>query len=346
MGYKLEILDPITFPGWDELILSNQDISFFHSKAWATVLRETYHYKPLYFTKLADSKISILLPFMEINSFLTGKRGVSLPFTDYCEPLVNQDNNTFQFLRQIIDYGKKSGWKYYQLRGGKTLLPDVTSSSYYFIHTLDLNGSEKDIFRKFRSSTKRNIKKAAKKNVEVQISCSEESMKEFYRLNCLTRKGHGLPPQPFHFFEKIYEHIISKNRGFVVLALYQQETIAAAVYFHFGKKAIYKYGASNSRYQSLRANNLVMWEAIKWYCENGYESFCFGRTKPENKGLMQFKSGWGTEQNILPYYKYDLRREAFVEDNPKLTGIHNKIFGKMPIPLLRLAGQLLYPHMA
>ena len=89
-----------------------------------------------------------------------------------------------------------------------------------------------------------------------------------------------------------------------------------------------------------------MWEAIKWYCENGYESFCFGRTKPENKGLMQFKSGWGAEQNILPYYKYDLRREAFVEDNPKLTGIHNKIFGKMPIPLLRLAGQLLYPHMA
>jgi len=35
-------------------------------------------------------------------------------------------------------------------------------------------------------------------------------MGEYYRLHCLTRKRHGLPPQPTGFFQKIQEHIIAK----------------------------------------------------------------------------------------------------------------------------------------
>jgi lipid II:glycine glycyltransferase (peptidoglycan interpeptide bridge formation enzyme) len=107
----------------------------------------------------------------------------------------------------------------------------------------------------------------------------------------MTRKEHGLPPQPFHFFKKIHDHIISKNLGVVVLASFDRENVAGAIYFHIGEKAVFKYGASDKKFQHLRANNLVMWEAIKWYSQNGYRSLCFGRTEPENQGLLQFKSG-------------------------------------------------------
>jgi len=50
-----------------------------------------------------------------------------------------------------------------------------------------------------------------------------------------------------------------------MLASHKGKNIASAVYFHFGDKAIYKYGASDRKYQHLRANNLVMWEAIRWF---------------------------------------------------------------------------------
>jgi lipid II:glycine glycyltransferase (peptidoglycan interpeptide bridge formation enzyme) len=181
--------------------------------------------------------------------------------------------------------------------------------------------------------------------VETNIYTSVESVREFYRLNCLTRREHGLPPQPYYFFKKIYEHIISKNLGIVVLAEYKNKNIAGAVYFHFGDKAIYKYGASEKKYQHLRANNLVMWKAIKWHSQNGYKSFCFGRTEPENKGLKQFKSGWGAKESRIFYYIYDLSKGAFVQNSSRVTGFHNKIFSHMPIPLLKMSGSLLYKHM-
>ena len=69
--------------------------------------------------------------------------------------------------------------------------------------------------------------------------------------------------------------------GFIVLGSYRGAAIAANVYFHFGDQVIYKYGASDKTYQHLRANNLVMWEAIKWACDKGYKAFSFlaGRSR-------------------------------------------------------------------
>jgi lipid II:glycine glycyltransferase (peptidoglycan interpeptide bridge formation enzyme) len=130
-----------------------------------------------------------------------------------------------------------------------------------------------------------------------------------------------------------------------MLASYNKKTIAGAVYFHFGDKALFKYGASEKKYRHLRANNLVMWEAVKQYVKNGYGSFCFGRTEPENAGLRQFKSGWGAKEYLIYYYKYDLIKGAFVKDSSKVKGLHNKIFKNMPIPLLKITGSLLYRHM-
>jgi lipid II:glycine glycyltransferase (peptidoglycan interpeptide bridge formation enzyme) len=160
----------------------------------------------------------------------------------------------------------------------------------------------------------------------------------------MTRKHHGLPPQPYHFFKKIYDHIISKNLGFVVLASHENRNIACAVFFHFGDKAIYKYGASDRNYQHLRANNLVMWEAIKWYCQNGYKSLSFGRTESENRGLKQFKTGWGTRENVINYYKYDFKKDTFTTDHLTVTKLQQSFFRKMPIPLLNIFGSLLYRH--
>jgi len=87
-----------------------------------------------------------------------------------------------------------------------------------------------------------------------------------------------------------------------------------------------------------------MWEAIKWYCQNGYQSFCFGRTEPENHGLRQFKNGWGTKERMINYYKYDLMEDAFISDHQRVTILQENIFRKLPIPLLNIVGSLAYRH--
>jgi len=148
------------------------------------------------------------------------------------------------------------------------------------------------------------LSKASSYQLKVEICNSVDSINKFYKLNCITRKRHGLPPQPSYFFKNIYKYIIAKDNGFVVLASYKGHNVAGAVFFHFGKNAIYKYGASNYTYQHLRPNNIIMWEAIKWYSLNGYSNLCFGITELEHNGLRQFKNNWGTEERIINYYKY------------------------------------------
>ena len=344
MTVSLNIVNPLEYPGWDELLTTNPSASFFHTSSWAKVLAETYNYKPLYFCNIKEG-LSSLIPTMEIRSLITGKRGVSLPFTDYSAPIFDKDSDAQHAIDRIIQYGKTADWDYLEIRGGSFFPEEIPSFTTYYGHTLELSSDENLVFRLFRDSTVRNIKKAVKESVIVRRSESMDGVNEFYRLNCITRREHGLPPQSREFFRRIYQQIISLGKGFIVLAEYDGRCIAACVYFHFNGKAMYKYGASDKKYQHLRANNLVMWEAIKWYCRNGYGSFCFGRTEPENKGLRQFKSGWGAMEHVIRYCRYDLKKEKYMRRNLKKSNFVESVLRRMPLTMLRITGEMFYRHM-
>jgi hypothetical protein len=345
MGFSIQIIDPTRFPSWDSMLLRAPGASFFHGSAWARVLYESYGYTPFYFTVMEGDRLRALVPVMEVNSFLTGKRGVSLPFTDSCAPILDGDISFPDLFNRIVEFGKTRGWKYIELRGAHDLLPMTPCLISYFGHTLDLTKGEKGLYSGLRDSTRRNVKKAEKEKVEVRIEKTGDALGEFCRLNRMTRREHGLPPQPYHFFEKVHRHILYKENGFLALAYFQGKAVAANVYFYFGDRAIYKYGASDKAYQHLRANNLVMWEAVKWFAHKGFKSLCFGRTEPENEGLRQFKAGWGAEETQVHYLKYDLRQAAFVPGKKKGEPAYAGLFRATPAPILNAIGSLLYRHM-
>jgi hypothetical protein len=68
-------------------VTAHSRFSFFHGSAWAKTLQGAYGFKPVYFTASEADGRSSILPLMEVNSWLTGRRGIALPFTDDCEPL-------------------------------------------------------------------------------------------------------------------------------------------------------------------------------------------------------------------------------------------------------------------
>jgi GNAT acetyltransferase-like protein len=345
MSLDIENINPLAYEQWDKLILENNLYSFFHSYAWIKVLWETYGYKPNFFILKNKRGLPAVLPFMEVNSRYTGRRGVSLPFSDYCDPIIREEIAAWRLLEHAIDFGKTSNWKYLDLHGGEIIFNGKNPSREYYGHLLELNAEPNKILKQFRNSTRRSIKKSVKSGVEIQRSNSLESMQDFYRLHCLTRKRHQIPVQPLQFFKKIHENIISKKSGFIIKALYRNKIVGAAVFFHFGKKALFKFGASDLNYQHLRMNNLIMWEAIKWYSTHGFESFCFGRTDMENVGLRRFKQGWGTKEYLIKYFKYDLTRDSLITNNSdKMNLMLRSVFGKVPVPISRIIGALLYKH--
>lgn len=314
---------------------------FFRSSNWQKVLQDAYSYKPVHISSPAGSQLA-RIPLMEVDSLLTGKRAVSLPFTDYCEPVAVNERGFSDLLNEILKHGRQAGWKYLELRGGSQFLAGKPIFKTYLGHTLRLHNDEKELTSAM-PGTRQNIRKAERLGVRVVISRSRRDLDDYYRLHCLTRKRHGVPVQPKSFFNAIHRHVISKEMGFTALGIWQGEPVAGAVYFHNGKKGIYKFGASDPEHLPLRANNLVMWEAIRWFSRNGFEELCFGRTEPDNTGLLRFKKSWGPREQVLSYYHYDFRRSAFIQAPPP-TAPGSALLRRLPIPILRLAGLLLYRH--
>jgi hypothetical protein len=342
MSLTCEQLNPLLSDRWEELVQQMPGRSFFHSANWARVLHDSYGYEPAYIALFRQGVSVALIPFMTVNSLLTSRRGVSLPFTDYCEPLITDHDAIPEVLEWLVEHARRTGWKTVEIRGGGSHFASVPRSRFFYRHTLDLSAGEEALDSRLRESTRRNIRKGMREGVEISAGTSLQAVEAFYRLNCSTRKQHGLPPQPYHFFKNIHAHILSREQGVVLLATYRNRTIAGAVCFHSGRQALYKYGASDVNCQQLRANNLVMWEALRWYVARGYARFCFGRTEPENQGLRQFKAGWGPEEQVINYYKYDVGKGAFVEDISHVKSWQMAICRIMPAPILRLTGAILY----
>lgn len=343
---EIQRINPIGDSNWNALITPQPKHSFFHTAEWAKVLAETYGYAPAYFKAgEADGRCSIL-PLMEVDSWLTGRRGIALPFTDDCEPLC-PDAGAFQKLFEgVVEFGKSRNWKYLELRGGRELFGEVPASLSFYGHGLDLTVGEEKLFSGLESSVRRAIRKAEKSGVMVEILQSAEAMQIFYSLQCRTRKKHGLPPQPFKFFLNIHRHILSQDMGIVVLARHAGRPVAAAVYFYFGGRAIYKFGASDEAFQDLRGANLVMWAAIKEFVRRGMKHLDFGRTSLDNDGLRKFKLGWGTKEGKIESVKFDLKKNEFVADKDETSGWHTRAFRAMPVFMSRAIGAALYRHWA
>lgn len=341
-----QVLNPAHASNWSGLLAGFSDYSFFHSAAWAKTLAGAYGYTPIYLTVEEGGSVRGLLPLMEVNSRLTGRRGISLPFTDECGPLYDDCAWAHRLIQSAVTLGKSRGWKSLEFRGGRELFPSAPAAVSFYGHRLDLEEDEDALFARMDGSTRRAIRKAEKSGLTVTVSSGMEAMKTFYSLHCKTRRRHGLPPQPFVFFSNICRHILSRDLGMVVMAHWQDRPVAASVYFQSGTQAVYKFGASDESFQQLRGPNLVMWEAMKRLARHGARTLDMGRTSVDNEGLRRFKLHWGARERKIEYVKYDLRRNAFVTETDGARGWHNLVFRALPPGLSRMIGAALYRHLA
>ena len=341
---KLDHVDPTSIPHWNQWISTCENSTVFHTSNWARVLHETYGYRPYYLVCGGGDVPQLIFPIMEVHSLLTGRRGVSLPFSDYCRPLIHQGISLSNVFSKLKESGKSKKWDSIHLRDVPEWTHHPIEVTEFVDHAIDLNRTQNEIYSSLRSNYRRKIKKAMGHDLVIQEERSLEALQAYYKLHCITRKKHELPPQPVRFFKKIHEHILSEHLGFILLAYHKGVAIAGAVYMHFGKHIIYKYGSSDGIHDGLNGNYLVQWSGIKWAAQNGFETFSLGRTDPDNKGLIQYKDGWGATKRSLPYYTFDMNKQAFIAHKSKGMTYAKYLFKRLPVPLLKIAGSFLYPH--
>jgi hypothetical protein len=338
-------LDPVSDRRWDQLVTSHPDCDIFHSSGWARVLCKTYRHRPFYLHLSAGTRTVALVPLMEVASPLTGRRGICLPFSDGCCPLLFDQTIQSSVANKLLQLAITRNWKFLELRCATRPSTSSVPSATFYSHRIDLSRGTDDLFAGFASSVRGAIRRALKMGVTTEVSSSCDSLSEFYELHLRTRRRHGLPPQPMKFFRNIHEELLKGGSGFVVLARSASRPIAAAVFLRFAGKGLYKYAASDERHQELRGNDLVMWEGIRCLVQEGAHTLQLGRTSIENDGLRRFKSAWGVTEEMLHYFRFDVGKNSWLNMQDRPRTLHQQVFGRLPLKVNQLAGSMIYPHL-
>jgi len=332
---------------WDEFVASHPKGTPFHLSNWIRTLYQTYPFKPLAYKFINNrNRITGIFPYFMVRALSNRIRFISLPFSDYGGPLCQDENVETGLLKQIINGIQRRG-KNLEIRGHLLKDSGLICHNYYKRHILFLSNNPEEVKKSIDKKTiQYSIRKAEKAGVLIKEENTLWCMQEFYRLHLLTRKKHGIPSPPFKFFKNLFDNLVSKKIAFILLALYDSKVIAAGIFFKFKEIVYYKYNASDPQYLSHQTpNHLLTWYAIERACLDGYQYFDFGRTSPDNEGLMRYKEMWGAKPIDLPYYYYpQIIGAASKEESDQPYKIITNIWRSLPCRFVEKVGPLIYRY--
>jgi CelD/BcsL family acetyltransferase involved in cellulose biosynthesis len=331
---------------WLDFITAHPDTTIFHHPAWMHVISRTYGYHAFVIAVCnAEGEILAGLPMMDVSTTLRRHHWVSLPFTDYCNPLSRDAGSLERLTTCLTSFYYKGTAPRIELRWAFPCQQEMQTCSNYVLDTIALSTDADQVAWRFDRVHRQNTRAAVEKNVRIERGDQCEHLRLFYQLQLETRRRHGLPTQPQRFFDLLADRLFQQGLGFVLLAYKGDECLAGLVLLRWKQSLIAKYAASKKCTLSLRPNNLLFWDAIKWGCNNGYKVFDIGRSHIENEGLRRYKRGWGAREfplsySVLPTAPARPRVSRVVEK------IAQTIIRRSPVWVCRLSGELFYQHLA
>jgi len=267
------------------------------------VLSDTYGWEPSAYVVLDESgKPKAGLPFCRISDLL-GERIVSLPFSDYCDPLV-EDADSW---RLLID-GLLPEQLPISLRCLHNNLPladeRLTLAKQAKWHRLDLRPELDALWNAMHDSTHRAIRKSERAGLTLRVAQSEQELRSFFEMHLKIRKSeYGLLAQPYSFFQNIWRHFVDSQHGFLLLAIHEDKIVAGDFFLDWKDTLYYKFNASLPGDLSYRPNDLLIWEGIQRGKDLGLAYLDFGLSDVDQEGLIRYKRKFGTEEKTISFLR-------------------------------------------
>ena len=341
-------INPLTDVRWQQFTQRHPRASIFHSSGWLRALQLTYGYEPVAYTLSAPgTELTSAFVFSSVRSWATGRRLVSLPFSDHCEPLVDRDEDATEILNQISREASKSSYRFVEIRPQVSMAEVQGSDSSFgvsdtfILHRVDVRPTSEQLFRSFhKDCVQRKIRRAEKERLEYREGRSPELVDIFFELMLQTRRKHAVPPQPIDWFRNL-ANCLGDNLQ-IRVAMAGSEPAAAIITLKWNDTLIYKYGCSNAKFNNMGGTPLLFWKAIQSAKADNLSWFDLGRSDIDNEGLLAFKDHWSGIRTTLSYWRSPAPRPASSTNWGQRVGGH--VVKRMPDSLLTLAGRILYKH--
>ena len=347
VAYRVE---PLKDPRWDHFIERHPRASMFHSSAWLEALERTYGYQPIAYTTCSvGEELQNAVVFCKVESWLTGRRLVSLPFSDHCEPLLDSQDGLRPLAAALEQDAEREGWRYIEVRPIKAFnLPTSMHRSkiWYYFHQLELTPDLDTLLRNcHKGSIQRKIRRAEREHLTYREGSTEYLLACFYELFVLTRQRHSLPPPPRRWFANLMECFGPALK--IRVAFLNNQPVAAIITVRHKNTLVYKYGASEPRFRNLGSMHLLLWTSIQEAKDCKLRFFDLGRSDLHQLGLAIFKSRWGAAQSTVSYSRYGIAgnlQHAFDLSSNWKSRAASLVIAHLQPALLSSIGGVMYRH--
>src|SRR5262249_52991489 len=158
-------------------------------------------------------------------------------------------------------------------------------SAEYCLHRIDLRGTTAQIFRRFHpSNIQRAVRRAEREGLTYETGTSEELLAAFYQLLRMTRRRHGLPPQPIAWFRNLVACL--RDRVTIHVARKDGHPVASIVTLSFKNTLFYKYGGSDASLHRFGGMPFLFWHVIRDAQARGFAELDLGRSDIDQPGLI------------------------------------------------------------
>jgi hypothetical protein len=340
-------IDPLRDPRWPEYLEHDDRASVFHTPGWLAALQRTYGYEPVVFTtSSSEAPLANGLVFSRVNSRLTGRRLVSLPFSDHCEPLVKDAEEFGELLPALTGEVKQRQLKYMELRPLQSRMAGefgASECSEYCIHKIDLRPGIDALFQGLhKSSIRRYITRGKSEKLTYEKGTNHDLLAKFYRLFVMTRRRHGLPPSPLSWFSNLVDCLGEKVQIRIVSS--DATPVAGILSLTYKSTIMYKYGGSDGRYNNLGGMPYLFWMLISEAKAEGLQELDLGRSDLTNNGLITFKDRLGGARSPLTYWRLPRSVRRTSQDGWP-SRVAKRMFALTSDPVRVQLGNLLYRHL-
>jgi CelD/BcsL family acetyltransferase involved in cellulose biosynthesis len=294
---------------------------------------------------LSNGVVVAAIPFTHVRD-VRGERVVSLPFSDYCDPLVEDGEVWKDLVAPILAYDSPV-----MLRCLRNAVPvedtRFQASLRGLWHGIDLTRTEKDLWATLDGSARQNVRKAQRNGVVVREGRTLNDVRIFHDMHCRLRKSkHRLLAQPLAFFEALHGLFAPCDGLTVLLAEFDGEAIAGIFFLEWGGTLYYKFNASVD--QRHCPNDFLAWQGILMGRQRGLARLDFGLSDVAQSGLIRYKRKFATEEQHIwllqwrPQGYCDPRGEQVSQMLGRVTSLFTD--PAVPDAIARAAGSELYRY--
>jgi FemAB-related protein (PEP-CTERM system-associated) len=305
---------------------------------WKSVIEKTFGHRTSYLlSEGSENRIEGILPLVQLRSKLFGNFVVSLPYFNYGGICAENDSVARALLAAAIDITKEQRASHIELRHLNHLFDELPVKTAKVSMRLQLTNDSNKLWEALSSKLRSQIRRPEKEGMYAKLG-KEEELDAFYKVFSVNMRDLGTPVYGKAFFRNILRQFPESTR---ICTVYTKQGIAVAAGFLIGFKKVLEipWASSLRSHKSFSPNMLLYWTSMKYACENGYDTFDFGRSTP-GEGTCKFKEQWGAKPVQL-FWHYWLRNGGPLPElnprNPKYK-FAIKVWRKLPLSLTKLIG--------